>query len=736
MTDSRTSSTGLVPAAGATPVPYMPRPGDSPGPMHDGLDARRTAWLLWRRKWQILLVVGLVVVPAMVATVLAERLYRSSTLVQVSPEGVRVLPSQDPLGASTPGNYLFYVTTQEQVLKGPGLQDRVAARLRASDDARLAAEVPRLAARRTIELVPNSEAFRISYLAPEPDVAATVANLYAEEYITSRFDSSQETREKMRSLLERELESVEKKVQSSETDLVAYAQRHNMYQTDPARGDLSEEKLSNLAQQLIAAESAVVEAQAKARMLDAASADDLPQDLVTELIRGRISTLLQLQHDLTVLRTSFGENWPAVVQKRDEIALVSEQLGREQAAALAQARQQARLNLQLAEDTRARIAEAKAQQQGLVVDLQNASIQYNILRREVETNQKLYDGLLERLKETGVGSGVEFGNVHVLEPALPDATVASPRPGWNLLLSSVLGLTLGVCLVVIREYWQNTMSTIADVEHVTVLPVLASVPFVKPARRLGRGRSRLSRRRLLSAASEPPAETEAPGDRAAALGGRPDVAEAVRAVCASLLLSRSDQPPRLITVTSAAPGEGKTTMVTQLGRALAETGARTLLVECDLRRPAFAGEFGIPPEGGLSLFLAGHVSQPTIHQTDLDSLYVVGVGPTAPNPVALLNSARLGRFLTEMTEAFSFVIVDTPPAATMADARIVGAKTDGALLVVRAGQTSKDLLRRTCSVLETSGVTLLGAVLNGSESPESQGGYYYAYAAAASEVST
>jgi len=166
----------------------------------------------------------------------------------------------------------------------------------------------------------------------------------------------------------------------------------------------------------------------------------------------------------------------------------------------------------------------------------------------------------------------------------------------------------------------------------------------------------------------------------------------------------------------------------RLGRALADTGARTLVVEGDLRRPAFGSRFGIDERGGLSLFLAGHAAQPTIHVTDHEALFVVGAGPTAPNPVALLNSDRMTNFLKEMSKAFSFVIVDTPPVLPVADARLLGARADGVLLVVRSGRTSSGMMKRTTSVLETSGATILGAVLNGIDSNGLDSTYYDYYA--------
>ena len=636
---------------------YVPQVQETARDGAEGIDPKRLVSALWKRRRQVATVMAIVVLPAAVATFLAEPLYRSTTLVEVRTEPVRVLPYQDISNAGGSSNYLLQMTTQEQILKGGGLLARVSAKLRNSDDPALAIEASRLASRRTIDQVPNSQVFRISYLAPSPEVAATVANAFAEQYIVSRYESEQETRETARAMLERELVDLEERVQVSERELVAYAQEHQLYQMANGQDDLAQDKLSLLSQQQLEAENDVMLAEAEHDTVGQATIEEFPESLVTPTIQQRQEALLQLEHRLTALRTQFLESWPAVVQARNELELVTEQLEREKAAALAQARQQAALDLRAAEAKLRAITAAKTEQEETVLRLQDASIQYNIIRREVETNQKLYEGLLERLNETGIVSGMELGALHVVEPAVPDNVVASPKVVWNLLLASVLGLALGLCIALFAEYWNDTMATIEDVEQVTDLPVLASLPFV----------SGHSLRALPAAtpvgwllgSARPKADSAVNGSEPGtggsdgALSDRA-MAEAIRTLCASLLLSRSEQPPRVLVVTSAASGEGKTTVSERLGRALADTGARTLVVEGDLRRPAFGSRFGIDERGGLSLFLAGHAAQPTIHVTNHEALFVVGAGPAAPNPVALLNSDRMTNFLKDMAKTFSF----------------------------------------------------------------------------------
>lgn len=674
----------------------------------DGRDVRRILIGIWRRRLLVLLITSSVIVPAGIVTYLSERLYRSSTLIEVSPEPVRVMPYQSVSVPSTPGN-LPYMTSQEQILQGPGLRVRVAERLKHLGRADAAREAERLAPHLTVAQIPNSQVFRISYMASSPALAAEVANLFAEEYIDLRFENEQRTRTRARDMLKRELASLEERVQTSEQELVDYAQQNHLPPTDGTQGDLADQKLAMLSRQLIEVEADAVAARAKAHTVESATADNLPNNLVTAVLGERTAKKLALEHELTALQTNFGNNWPEVVQKREELAVVKQQIERETRNVLTQATEQARQDLRTAETRRQLVAAQAAAQEQLVSNLQRASIQYNIFRRDVESSRKAYDGLLERLKETGIASGMEFDNVQIVESATPNPQVASPNALWNLTLATIFGLTLSITFAVGVDFWRDAVSTMEEVEAAVPVPVFAPIPLIRSAKATRRAQ-RETPQALLEETSAPLLD-DAPG----VLSARPEGSEAIRALCASLLLSRSDRPPRIIVVTSATAGEGKTTIASDLGRGLAETGARVLLVDCDMRRPGLARHFGLPLDAGLSLYLTGHLAKPTVYEMRARPLFVVTGGPPPPNPPALLSANRLDTFLDEMAAAFTFVIIDTPPVLPIADARILAAKADGVLLVVRAGSVSRRVLRRAHALLESAGATIVGTVLNATE---------------------
>lgn len=716
----------------SNPVPhsYYGPNAAGPGldPSDERLDLHRFVSRLLKRKYQVLAVMLIVLIPAAIATYMATPLYRSSVLIQINPDPVQVLPFREvgDLSNATP-YFEIYMKTQEQVFRGPTLRARVSQRLRSEKNVEvMRSEIPWLSRRLEIRRIENSQLLEASYLAPVPEIAASIVNMFAEEYIKELFQSRQQTREKARKMLEGELGELEQRVQASETELVRYARDNNMVSTELGQAVLVEQKLATLAKQLTDSEADVVVARSKLEIMKKASVQNFPEKLLTPNLEALNSTILSLEHELTSLRSSYGENWPVVVQKRNEISLVRDQLIREKTSVLARAIEQAQLDLLAAESRQRMISNSMSQQQQLVDRYRNASIQYNILRREVETSQKLYEGLMERLKQTSITAGLEFGNIQVVEPGRPDHEADRPKVVWILSLASVLGLGLGVCFALAMDFWDNSISTIEEAEEFAAFPALGSVPTIRatkaPALIGSGGKAKLNLGSVLDLRSH----------RSAATYGKtnwsPDLSEAIRTICASILLSKSDRPPRIIMVTSATPAEGKTTLVNHLGQVFAENGNKTLLIESDLRKPMLAKALGIGDEGGLSLFLSGLISSsPTIHNTSNTNLFVVTAGPKAPNPVALLNSEKLSVFLNDMASSYQFVLLDAPPLLAVADARILCRKVDGVVMVVRAGCTPKNLVRRAWMMLENSGANVMGMVLNGVTHDNYQSSYYQGY---------
>jgi polysaccharide biosynthesis transport protein len=696
--------------------------GSEPDPISD---IQKVLMALLRRKKTIAVVAILVVIPVAISTYLATPLYRSSLILSIDPEQTKVLPYREVTDILTGNqNYELYMKTQDQILRSPILAERVAARLAEQRAAAGITEPAPPISEIEVLRLPNSQLIQIAYLATDPEQAAEIVNLFGEEYIKQHFEAKQKTREKAMDFLNRELLQLKEKVQVSERELLLYSDANKLGTTQV---DVVQQKFGYLAHQLSTLETDLMGARTRLQALKEASLDNFPSGLVSPSISNLEGKLLNLEQELHTMEMKFDENWPGLKRKRQEAELTQQQLIREKTDALRQARAEADLEFKSIERRYRMLADSRNQQESLIRNLNEASIQHNILNREVETNQQLYNGLMERLKQTSVTAGLEFGNIHVIEPGLPDRRVSSPQVAWNLSLAGLFGLGLGVCLAFVRDLWDRSLNTVEEAEQYIALPTLGAVPYVahvslngQTPRLNGTGTNVM---RKNGKAEVLPMTTNGNGTLPAS------AREAFRTICATILISDAEIP-RTILVTSSVPGEGKTSVVAQLGRAFAESGASTVVVELDLRKPRLAEELGVEAHQGISLFLSGHTNgavMPEIVATSTKNLFLIPCGPKPPNPIALLGSERLSKLLTQLREDFKIVLIDTPPVLTVADARVLSSKVDGVVLVVEAGKTPRDLVERARSQLVSAGANVLGMALNRVNSDPSQFSFYEKY---------
>jgi len=546
--------------------------------------------------------------------------------------------------------------------------------------------------------------------------------MYGEEYLREHFEAKKATRDKATEFLAKELAALKLKLETSEREVIEYGQAQSLNTEE-----LVKKKLEFVSQEVSNRETELITAQAKVDRLKEASLDKFPTDLVTQNISNLEQKLFGDEQDLTELLTKFDENWPDVRHKREEIRFVKEQMRREKQQLLAEAVEQAQAECRVVERKYEKLVKARSEQQALAEKLSDASVQASILKREAETNQEMYNALMERLKQTSVTAGLEFGNIHVVEAGKPNYGAYTPRVGWNLSLGFLFGLALGVCLAFVLDFWDRSISSTQQLEDRMAIPALGSVPVVPKLMPNGH------HTRMLGVVKSAESNTLAlePTKHLNGSALTPAAREAFRALCASILLSDS-AVPRTILVTSAVPGEGKTTMVEYLGKAFAESGAKTVLVELDMRKPTFTDRLHLEPSDGAhgaSLFLAGHGSRTSapILATSTANLFVMPAGPKPPNPIALLGSERLTDLLAHLKSEFRFVLIDSPPVLTVADARVIGPKVDGVVLVARAKRTPRELIERARTQMANTGARILGCALNGVESNNEFYPYYNRY---------
>lgn len=344
--------------------------------------------------------------------------------------------------------------------------------------------------------------------------------------------------------------------------------------------------------------------------------------------------------------------------------------------------------------------------------LPEKELQLAQLTRAKDVNNRIYMMLLEKGEEARITEAGKISNIRVIDPAEIPRKPVKPRKRLNLILGIIVGLTVGVGLAFFTESLDTSLKTIEDVEAATGLSILGSIPTIKKKGKFEDEAGRVSAHLVTHIAP------------------RSAAAEAYRSLRTSIQFASPDEPLKTILITSAGPKEGKTLTVANLGITTAQLGAKTLMLDSDLRRPMLHRLFNSTKEPGLTNALTESIElTDTIHETEIDNLWVMTCGTLPPNPAELLSSKRMKKLLTELKERFDIVILDSPPVIAVTDAVVLSSEVDGMALVIQSGETSEDAVLRARTLLENVHAKIIGAVLNNVQIERLYGryGYYYHY---------
>ena len=333
-----------------------------------------------------------------------------------------------------------------------------------------------------------------------------------------------------------------------------------------------------------------------------------------------------------------------------------------------------------------------------VLNLQKKGIQYNVLKREVETNRGLYNSLLQRYKEVDIAGGVGTSNVFIVERAIIPTTPSEPNIPRYLIIALALGFGSGVTCAIILEMLDDRVRAPEEMEQISGLATIGIIPRAESDGQAG------------DALTDP----------------RSAMSEAYRSFATALQFSTKSGLPRSIAVTSSGPGEGKSTTVLAIARHFAQMGLRVLLVDADLRKPSLHAKQRLDNSIGFSNFLTGASLPPeVIQKTEYPNLAFMASGPLPPNAADLLSGTRIYSLISLGSEVFDLIIFDAPPLLGLADAQLIACATAATVFVVGAGDQRKGMIRSALRRLQLARVTVLGSVLTKFH-PKTVG-YAYAY---------
>ncbi len=331
---------------------------------------------------------------------------------------------------------------------------------------------------------------------------------------------------------------------------------------------------------------------------------------------------------------------------------------------------------------------------------------YKTLQREVETNQASYQGLLQRLKEVNVAGGVTNNNLMIIDKAQIPLDKHKPNMMTNMAFASLLGLLLGIAVAFLRDFMDDSVKDINELERQTQLPILGIIPAV---------REKDPRKMAQLALTEP----------------RSTVAESFRTLRTTLRFKlREANGDNTLFITSSRANEGKTTVSINLASTYAHAGNKVLLIDADLRNPSLHKVMGTTEENGLTGYLTGETTLDKLAQTsNVQNLDIIPAGKTSHDPAELLSNRRMQDLLQIATENYDMVIIDGPPILGLADAMILSSMTTLTVLAVDSGNTRTTTVTNALKRLRQSGLTVSGILLN-RVSDASDLGYeddYYSY---------
>ncbi|MGB7844222.1 MAG: polysaccharide biosynthesis tyrosine autokinase [Candidatus Acidiferrum sp.] len=569
--------------------------------------------------------------------------------------------------------------------------------------------------RLTIDPVTRSRLVAVRFDSRDPELAARIVNTLSQDYIEQNLEGRWQTTEKAGDWLSQQLVGVKVKLEKSEDELQGYARRNGLVFLETDKGaseNVVNQQMHELQEQLTKAQAERYEKEAMYRLVQTSDAGALPGVFDNKLIQDLSERLAELKRELAQLSTTFNPDYPRAKQIQSQIDEIR--------ASLQEERQRAADRIvndySAAVRRESLVKQALEEQQKQVGVIAEKSVQYNILKREVDTNKQLYEGLLQQVKSAGISAGLRASNIRIVDSAEPPAKPAKPRKLLNLAVAMLAGLGLGVFAALFQERLDDTVKGDDDVQRLFGLPSLALIPVVPALNGERRGVQKMPTQR----------ETHAFNGNGTGKNGRhfwyridreatqcAPLVEAFRSLRASVLLSTPDKPPSSLLITSAQPAEGKTTVASNVAISLAQLGHRVLLVDADLRFPSQHKLFGTSGGPGLVGYLTG---QQDWHSVVMPSgsrgLDVMACGPVPPNPCELLSSQRMGELIRSASAEYGFIILDSSPMLALADSRILAPLVDGVLLVVKSGTTQREQFTHAQSGIRSVGGNLIGVVLN------------------------
>jgi len=732
--------TQMIHTAGVVPAPrYSSMNRLQRAPEMDDAGFLLQYWMvLWRRRWLIL---GSGVATAALALAFSLSLtptYSAEAMIQIEGfnPGFMGLDQMSAIAAPT-GPTNVYLPTQMQILESDSLIAPVAAKLGLAERKEFQGEsfsrrmgrqlglvtgpplpadevaLRKVRSKLAVEPVVQTHLVLVRFSSTDPQLAAELPNTLASAFIAKNLELRREAGKSTSKWLDEELQEQKRLLKEAEDRLQTYARRNRLFFTGQAQESIAEDKMRQLQSELLRAEAEAASAQARFEAAVSNPAQTLGEVLADQSLRQKEAQLTALRQELAQTALWFKPNYPKVRELEAQIGELEATLLRERSNIVQRIENDYRASRRRAD----LLGDELERQTKLVSNESEVAVQYNMYKREVETNRQVYDSLLQRMKEAGVAAAIQNSNISIVDPARVPLEPSEPNVFRNVLLGWLLGLGGAVGLVFVRSRVDSTLRSPGDAESRLYLSELGVIPAFEsdaPTRRL------LGRKQAAMRLEGDEGDPQTALDLVCWRREQSALAEAFQTALTSIenLVQEDGGAPHCIVVSSARAGEGKTTVLGNLGVAAAQRGQRVLLVDGDLRAGRLHHLFHVDNRWGLSNLLRAERQDDERHEslvrpTGVPNLYVLPGGSAEANIPKLLSSPRVKELMRSLEREFDLILIDSPPGLAVADARLLARATDGVLLVLRAGETDGDSADAVQRRFQGDGASVLGAILNG-----------------------
>jgi len=703
-------------------------------PEEEGIDIHEYLNVLYRRKKVILLILAVVFLSTAFFTLTAPRVYEATTtLIVEAEEKPTSLPfAYSPMGRNLLQNYC-------QLLKSTTLAERVWDALRRLDPSlpilQSSDGVKSIEDGLSVKPVRETDLIEVSAQARSAQEATLIANTIAEEFVEQQLSVVRGEFTEQRRFLEEQLPIVEVKLTESEEELKKFKESNQLV-------SLSEETKEQTKQLLefdLLYGQTQTEYDATLRRLSYMKNQlaEQKESLMDDVTQVASPFIVQLRKELVTLETNYSlflvqglpADHPKLVTLKSSIDEVKKKLKDETRKILSRnlpVSDPLSFSHELADKILAlevEVVALKAKKDALsrirddftsrLRSLPEKELYLARLEREYKINANTYSMLMEKYEEVKIAEAGKIANVRIVDRASVPESPIKPKKKLNMLLGIVIGLGLGLGAAFLLEYVDTSIRNLAEVERLVNLPILGAIPQVK---------TKVNKKDQIAKIASHLITHHVP---------KSPISETFRAIRTNLQFVNPDDPLKTIVVTSSMPEEGKTTVAVNLAIVLAQSGAKTILVDADLRKPVVHRLFGLDSNHGLTDLLMGKTGlSSVIRLTDIPNLKLLPSGAVPPNPSELLSSKRMKSVIERLKEHFDYVIFDSPPAIPVTDAAVLGSEVDGTLMVVEIGRTQRHALSRAKEMLENVRARLVGVVLNNIASglgPYSHYHYYHYY---------